>query len=302
MTQSQSTRLRVLRRVGVAIAAAVTMSTMATTGGSASAATGDIDYNATAKVAIYDTFSGWCFANNLANSALMAGRTIYETLFEKTTDNKLVGLLATKGEAVAGSGLKTWKVTLRKGIKFHDGSDFNAAAVVDNWQYGSAGDGTLPTTYWGALLQEFTNLYTAFLTGGNKFPTAGTSLTGAAPYAWKTTVTAKQVTAFNKTVAKEVAAGGTRNNPAKYIPAAIFGAAGKSKNVAALSYMASTAVAFGANILAVVATGTHEVIYRLHRAQNDFLGTTYASGRSFLRAPSQFNDGAGDCVSSAVGT
>lgn len=302
MTQSQSTRSRVLRRVGVAIAAAVTMSTMATTGGGASAATGDIDYNATAKVAIYDTFSGWCFANNLANSALMAGRTIYETLFEKTTDNKLVGLLATKGEAVAGSGLKTWKVTLRKGIKFHDGSDFNAAAVVDNWQYGSAGDGSLPTTYWGAMLQEFTNLYTAFLTGGNKFPTAGTPLTGAAPYAWKTTVTAKQVTAFNKTVAKEVAAGGTRNNPAKYIPAAIFGAAAKSKNVAALSYMASTAVAFGANILAVVATGTHEVTYRLHRAQNDFLGTTYASGRSFLRAPSQFNDGAGDCVSSAVGT
>ena len=115
MTQSQSTRSRVLRRVGVAIAATVAMSTMATTGGSAAAAT-TIDYDATAKVAIYDTFSGWCFANNLANSALMAGRTIYETLFEKTTTNDLAGLLAVKGEPVAGSGLKVWKVSLRSGI------------------------------------------------------------------------------------------------------------------------------------------------------------------------------------------
>ena len=302
MTKSQSTRSRVLRRAGVAIAAAVTMSTMATTGGIASAATGDIDYDATAKIAIYDTFSGWCFANNLANSALMAGRTIYETLFEKTTDNQLVGLLATKGEPVTGSGLKTWKVTLRKGIKFHDGTDFNAAAVVDNFQYGSAGDGTLPTTYWGAMLQEYTNLATAYAVGGKVFPAAGTVLTGAAPTSWKSTVTAKQVSTFNATKKKETAAGGTRALEASWGNKALFGAAGKAASVAALSYMASTAVAFGANILAAVATGTHEVTYRLHRAQNDFLGTTYASGRSFQRAPSQFTDGAGDCVSTAVGT
>jgi ABC-type transport system substrate-binding protein len=290
---------------------------MATTGGSASAAAGDIDYDATAKVAIYDTFSGWCFANNLANSALMAGRTIYETLFEKSTTNDLVGLLATKGEPVANSGLKQWKVTLRTGIKFHDGTDFDAAAVVDNWQYGSAGDGTLTTTYWGAMLAEFSNLSGYYLgdskggpstsgLGPNmKFPAAGVKITptvGAGKTAWITTVTAKQVTTFNNTVKKELAAGGTRALPAKYLPKALFGAAGKAKNVAALSYQASTAVAFGANILAVVATGTHEVTYLLNRAQNDFLGTTYASGRSFQRAPSQFNDGAGDCVSTAVGT
>jgi ABC-type transport system substrate-binding protein len=274
---------------------------MATTGGSAAAAT-TIDYDATAKVAIYDTFSGWCFANNLANSALMAGRTIYETLFEKTTDNKLVGLLAVSGEPVPNKGLKQWEITLRKGIKFHDGSDFNADSVVDNWQYGSAGDGTLPTTYWGAMLQEYTNLATAYAVGGKVFPSAGTPLTGAAPHSWKSTVTAKQVSTFNAVKKKEIAAGGTRALEASWGNKALFGAAGKAKTVAALSYMASTAVAFGANILSVVKTGTHTVTYLLNRPQNDFLGTTYASGRSFMRASSQFTDGAGDCVSTAVGT
>ena len=308
MTQSQSTRSRVLRRVGVAVAAAVTMSTMATSGGNAAAAD-VIDTDATAKVAIYDTFSGWCFANNLANSALMAGRTIYETLFEKTTDNRLVGLLATKGEPVAGTNLKMWKVTLRTGIKFHDGSAFNAQSVVDNWSFGSAGDGTDHKTYFGALLAEFTNLATIIavntasnkpaLTAGDTYTTAAAGSNGA----WKTTVTAKQVTAFNTAAAKEIAAGGFRANPTKYGLVATASAAGKASAVSNLAYMVSTAIPFAANILAAVATGTHEVTYLLDHPQNDFLGTTYASGRSFQRASSQFTEGSSsECVNNPVGT
>ena len=301
MTQSQSTRSRVLRRVGIAIAAAVTMSTMATTGGSASAATGDIDYNATAKVAIYDTFSGWCFANNLANSALMAGRTIYETLFEKTTNNDLVGLLAVSGAPVGGD-LKLWSVKLREGIKFHDKSTFNAQSVVDNWQYGSAGNGMSTKTYWGAMFWEFANLY-GYLKSTGGFPAAGTEIAaGNLNNGWATTVTQKQVNAFNDTVEYEKSFGGTRATAASYLLKAGFGAAGKSPKVSALSYMASTAVAFGSNILHVEKISDYEVHYLLQRPQNDFLGTTYASGRSFMRAPSQFNDGAGDCVDTAVGT
>ena len=35
-------------------------------------------------VGIFDNFPGFCVSNNPANSALMATRTIYETLFEKS--------------------------------------------------------------------------------------------------------------------------------------------------------------------------------------------------------------------------
>ena len=308
MTKSQSTRSRVLRRVGVAVATALAMSTMATSGASAATA-GSIDYDATAKIAIYDTFSGWCFANNLANSALMAGRSIYETLFEKTTDNKLEGLLAVKGEAVTGTGMKMWKVTLRQGIKFHDGTDFNAQAVVDNWSYGSAGDGTNNKTYFGALLAEFTNLATIMATNkatGKANLTAGDTYTTAASgsnAAWKTVVTAKQVTAFNNAAAKEIAAGGFRANASKYGLVATASAAGKAVAVSNLAYMVSTAIPFAANILAAVASGPYEVTYLLDHPQNDFLGTTYASGRSFQRAPSQFTEGSSsDCVNNPVGT
>jgi methylmalonyl-CoA mutase len=55
---------------------------------------------------------------------------VYETLFEKTKGGDMVGLLAEN--ASASDDLKTWTITLRKGIKFHDGTDFNAAAVKTN--------------------------------------------------------------------------------------------------------------------------------------------------------------------------
>jgi ABC-type transport system substrate-binding protein len=264
---------------------------MATTGGSAAAAD-VIDTNATAKVAIYDTFSGWCFANNLANSALMAGRTIYETLFEKTPTGDLAGLLAVSGEPVEGSGLKTWKVTLREGIKFHDGTPFNADSVVDNWNYGSAGDGTDSKTYFGAIVKEYVKLA---LAGVGKTETIEANETKK--------ITADQAAAYNKAYAKELAS----KDPLRTAPAAVglvatFSAAGAAVDVASKSYMVSTAVAFGSNILAAVKSGEYEVTYLLDRAQNDFLGTTYASGRSFQRAPSQFTEGSDKCLSTPIGT
>jgi ABC-type transport system substrate-binding protein len=221
----------------------------------------------------------------------MAGRTIYETLFEKTTNNDLVGLLAVKGAPIDGTGLKQWKVTLREGIKFHDGTPFDAEAVVANWSYGSAGDGTDPNTYFGAIVPEVLRIMG--LAGAKTEIKAGGIGTKK--------ISVKQAKAFNAKYKKEI----DSKDPVRIAGvglAAAGAAAAQAESVSSKAYMVSTAVAFASNILKAEATGPYEVTYTLDRAQNDFLGTTYASGRSFQRAVSQFEDSSKECVSTPIGT
>jgi ABC-type transport system substrate-binding protein len=220
MTQRHTTRSRVLRKVGAVLAASLAVSTLATTGASAkSAATGPTaGGGGDAKVAIFDTFGGWCGPDNLANSALMAARTIYETLFEKSIGGDMIPVLAESGTASAD--LKTWTIKIRSGIKMHDGTDLNASLVKYNYDSNSG---------------------QAILLGQ----------TGA-----------------------------------KY---------------------AGTAAAFVANILSSTADdATNTVTFKLHRPQNDFLGTLYASGRSFIRARAQIKgalkEGTGTCGAFPIGS
>lgn len=88
-------------------------------------------YGGEINVGIFDTLPGFCVGNNPANSALMATRSIYETLFEKTKGGDMAGVLARSGTPSADH--KTWTITLREGVTFHDGSKFDAAAVVANF-------------------------------------------------------------------------------------------------------------------------------------------------------------------------
>lgn len=220
MTQRHTTRSRVLRKVGAVLAASLAVSTLATTGASAkSAATGPTaGGGGDAKVAIFDTFGGWCGPDNLANSALMAARTIYETLFEKSIGGDMVPMLAESG--TASDDLKTWTIKIRAGIKMHDGTDFDASLVKYNYDSGS-----------GA----------AILTGQTGLKFLGT----AAP--------------------------------------------------------------FLANVLSITADdAARTVTYKLFRPQNDFLGTLYASGRSFIRARAQIKgasgSGTGTCGAFPIGS
>ena len=57
---------------------------------------------------------------------------IYDNFFFQTPDGKLEPRLASKYE-ISADGL-TWTLHLRKGVKFSDGTDFNADAVVLGWQ------------------------------------------------------------------------------------------------------------------------------------------------------------------------
>jgi ABC-type transport system substrate-binding protein len=238
MTQTHSMRSRVLRRVGVAVATAIAISTVASTGSQATANPSAAKYGGEAKVGIFDTFPGFCVGNNPANSALMAVRSMYETLFERTVGGDYVGLLASG--AVASADLKTWTVTLREGITFHDGAAFNAAAVVTNYQ-------------------------------------ATTGLIAAGAYAAGAGAAAK--------------AGGD---------AAAQATAGLTA-YATKGYTVGTGAAFAANIKSFSAKSTYVVEFILDRAQNDFLGTLYASGRGFMRSPAQLATSTA-CASAPVGT
>ncbi len=124
-----------MRRIGAAVAATIAISTLASTGSQAASKPNASKYGGEVKVGIFDTFPGFCVGNNPANSSLMATRTVYESLFEKTRGGDYIGLLAKS--AVPSTDMKTWTVELKTGIKFHNGEDFNAAAVVANIEAGS---------------------------------------------------------------------------------------------------------------------------------------------------------------------
>jgi peptide/nickel transport system substrate-binding protein len=164
----------------------------------------------TLSVGIFDSFPGYCMADNLANSALMAGRTIYETWVEQRADGKIVPYVLSAVENSAD--FKSWKMTVRDGVQFHDGTPVNGDALVTNLQ-----------ALRGAL-----------------------TLLGRAP------------------------------SP-------------------------GTAGGFTANIVDVVKVSTNTVQVNLYRPQVDFLETLYASGRFFVRAPSQILGGA-KCSTTPIGT
>lgn len=130
MSNRQPTR-RAIRHIAVVVASVLGCSAIASTHTSAASLPKASRYGGDITVGIFDTFPGFCVGNNPANSALMAERTIYETLFERTKGGDMIGLLAESGSHSAN--LKTWTITLRQGISFTDGTPFNAAAVVANF-------------------------------------------------------------------------------------------------------------------------------------------------------------------------
>lgn len=132
MTQRQTKRSQVLRRIGVALASSVAISTIAATGvHAAPTPTAKSKYGGEAKVAIFDTLPGFCVGDNPANTALMASRTMFEGMVEKTKGGDFIGLLAKSW--TSSPDYKEWTFELRQGVKFHNGQVFNAASVVNNF-------------------------------------------------------------------------------------------------------------------------------------------------------------------------
>jgi peptide/nickel transport system substrate-binding protein len=79
-----------------------------------------------------ETGGGWCPSSaRLAISGIEVGAAIYDTLVVPNTKNEMVPYLAKSVEPNAD--FTEWKITLRDGIKFHDGTPLDSAALLRNF-------------------------------------------------------------------------------------------------------------------------------------------------------------------------
>ena len=134
-TQGKASRSRLVKRMGVAVSAALIGSTLAATGSQA-ASRPDASapkYGGEVTVLIDGNIAGHCFANALPGGPLGASRSIYESLVERTNKGKYVGYLA---ESFTTTDNKIWNIKLRPNIKFSNGEAFNAAVVKQNIDIG----------------------------------------------------------------------------------------------------------------------------------------------------------------------
>lgn len=71
-------------------------------------------------------------ARAFSGTAQMAGNLVMERLFELGPDNGLIPVLGLS--AVPSDDRKIWTVNLRRDVTFHDGTPFDADAVVAHWE------------------------------------------------------------------------------------------------------------------------------------------------------------------------
>ncbi len=139
MFQRSTTRSRVMKKAGAGIALALLASTVPLAANAANTTSSAADkpvIGGKITVGVFDTFPGFCMKQILANSALGGARSITESLFERTSNGKVVGFLL-KG-ASSSADFKTWNLEIRKKadgtpIQFHDGVAWNADALLANF-------------------------------------------------------------------------------------------------------------------------------------------------------------------------
>ncbi len=80
-----------------------------------------------------ETGGGWCPSTaRLAISGVEVGAAIYDTLTVPNTKNEIVPYLAKS--VTPNATFDSWVITLRDGVKFHDGTPLDSAALVRNFE------------------------------------------------------------------------------------------------------------------------------------------------------------------------
>lgn len=102
---------------------------------------------------------GWCNQDSPGVDQIAAKNSVFETLTILNKDNKIVPYLA---KSVTGSNEnKTWTITLREGVMFHDGEELTAATVQMNLMAnlgiirpftGKGQAGSLPAIAWQQIM------------------------------------------------------------------------------------------------------------------------------------------------------
>jgi peptide/nickel transport system substrate-binding protein len=78
-----------------------------------------------------ETGDGWCLQEaQLAISGILVARALYDTLTVPTSDGEYVPYLAE--DVQPNDDFTQWTITVREGVKFHDGSDLTAEVVKNN--------------------------------------------------------------------------------------------------------------------------------------------------------------------------
>jgi len=78
-----------------------------------------------------ETGDGWCLQESqLAISGILVARAIYDTLTAPNAEGEYVPYLAESVEP--NEEYTEWTITVRDGVKFHDGSDLTATVVKNN--------------------------------------------------------------------------------------------------------------------------------------------------------------------------
>ncbi len=118
----------------IALLLAMGMITMTLAAGIVSAQEAKPKYGGTLRIA--GEIDAMGFDAIKARSSIGAGRVmanlIMEKLFDRGKNGELIPVLGLS--ATPSEGGKTWTIKLRQGVKFHDGTPFNADAVVKHWQ------------------------------------------------------------------------------------------------------------------------------------------------------------------------
>ena len=139
---SVANRSRRARRWGVAVAAVLVGTLVSSSATQAANSTpSKSKYGGEVVQAIDGTIAGFCFSNALPGGPLGTSRTIYESLVERAANGKFIPHLASKFAMSADA--KEWTISLRPGIKYSNGEEFNAANVKLNLDFGRSGFGTL---------------------------------------------------------------------------------------------------------------------------------------------------------------